>query len=125
MPGLKVTNLSSPDGEQDAQYLDITDSLRQFGIQAAAALLDESKVEARSIRDCFQERRMAHIRIGSGNCSVLVDCQSGDCRTELVTEVGIFGAAAVASPPSRVHRELRQVREPTKTLVGSGGLTTG
>ncbi len=73
MPGLKVTNLSSPDREQDAQYLDITDSLRQFGIQAAAALLDKSKVEARSIGDRLQERRMAHIRIGSGNCRVLVD----------------------------------------------------
>src|SRR5579864_9143977 len=125
MPGLKVTDFGSTDGEYDAQYFDMSHSLRQFGIEARAALLDESKVEARGVRDCLKEVHMVHIGVGPGNGGVLVDRQRGDGWTELVTEVRVFVTAAVASPPGGIDCELCQVCKPTEGFVGSGRLTAG
>ena len=51
VPGLEVHDFASADAEQHAQNFQVRDFLGQNGIQAAATLLDERKVEARGIGD--------------------------------------------------------------------------
>jgi hypothetical protein len=49
VPGLEVHDFAAADAEQHAQDFDVSDFLSQRGVQTAAALLDECKVEARGI----------------------------------------------------------------------------
>src|SRR6266571_2581163 len=83
-------------------------------IQAVTTLFDGRKVESRGICDRLKEVRILGVIIGSGNCRMLPSGQSWDGLRELEIriEVRVMGTAAVASPPTGVQRELREVCKP-------------
>ena len=81
-------------------------------VEAVATLFNGRKMKSGGIRDRLKEVGIVQIIIGSGNCRMLPNRQSGDRLREGVTEIGVLGAAAVPSPPTGVQRELREVCEP-------------
>src|SRR5437879_13685915 len=110
--GLKVQWVLGADADQDSQDLNVSGPLRHRGIDAVATLFDRWKMESRRVGNRLKEVRVLQVIIGSGNCRMLPNRQSGDRLREGVTEIGILGAAAVPSPPTSVQRELREVCEP-------------
>ncbi len=111
-PGLKVHCLRGADADQDSQDLHVSGPLRHRGIEAVATLFDRWKMESRRVGNRLKEVRVLQVIIGSGNCRMLPNRQSGDRLREGVTQIGVLGAAAVPSPPTGVQRELREVCEP-------------
>src|SRR5437868_15297165 len=99
--------------DQDSQHLHTGGPLRHGRVKAVASLFDRGKVESRSIRDRLKEIGILCIFIGSGNCRMLPVRQGwyGLRELEIGIQVRVMGAAAVASPPTRVQRELRQICE--------------
>src|SRR5206468_11418546 len=87
--------------------------------EAVATLFDSRKMKSGGIRDRLKEVGIIQIIIGSGNCRMLPNRQSGNRLREGVTEIGVLGAAAVPSPPTSVQSELREVCEPS-FAAGSG-----
>src|SRR4029077_15611447 len=120
-PGLKMHDLGSADTEHDSQDFRTGYALRQFWVEAAAALLDGRKVKAGCVADGLKEVHRFKVFVGPGNCRVLPNCQGRNCLRERVPEIGVSSAAAIPSPPSRVHGELHQVGE-TSDLLGAGSL---
>ena len=58
----------------------------------------------------------SEVTVVSGNRRKLPRTQTRDCLTKRVTEVGVLCSAAVPSPPTGVHGELREVGEPSDLL---------
>src|SRR6266699_2601454 len=129
LPGLKVHDLGSADTEEDLQNFQACDLLGQRRVKAGATLLDIRKVKSRREGDRFEvvgkrlraltaKMTLGKVSIASGNCRMLPYCQTRDCLRERSTEIGVR-CTAVPSPPSRVHRELHKVCEPSD-LPGPG-----
>src|SRR5207253_1883072 len=106
-PGLKVHCLRGADADQDSKDFHVSCPLRHRRVEAVATLFDSRKMKSGGIRDRLKEVGIIQIIIGSGNCRMLPNRQSGDRLREGVTEIGVLGAAAVPSPPTGVQRELR------------------
>src|SRR5216683_6886434 len=104
-------DLGSANAEHDSQDFQTGYALRQFRVEAAAALLDGRKVKAGCVADGLKEVLRFEVFVGSGNCRVLPHCQGWNCLGEGVPEIGVSCAAAVPSPPGCVHGELHQVGE--------------
>ena len=123
-PGLEMHDFRSADAEQDSQHLGVSDSLSQGWVQARTALLDRAEVKARRVGDSLQMAGATEISVGAGYGGVLSDGQRGNRLRKTVAEVWILRTAAVTRPPTGVHRELREVREPAK-LVGARRFAAG
>ena len=67
VPRLKVHCFGGPDTEQDSQHFRVGDPLSQRWIQAGAALLDKSKVEAGRVGDRLQMVRGTEVGVVSRN----------------------------------------------------------
>src|ERR1700721_1181487 len=86
-----------------------------------SALLTERKVKSSRVGDRLRvdryPSRLARIRAQVGVCSrngrVLAHRKRRNRLIEGVTQVGVFGIAPVACPPTRVDRQLGQVGEPS------------
>jgi hypothetical protein len=61
VPRLEVRDLGPADAQKDPQDFQISYILGERGIQAAAALFDERKVEARSVGNSLQGVRNAAV----------------------------------------------------------------
>jgi hypothetical protein len=121
-----VHGLGGADAEHDAQYFRIGDPLRQRWVEAGTSLLDEPKVEARRVGDRLDVVSRREVAIVAGDGRELPGIQTRDGLWEGVAEIGVLGAAAVAGPPTGVHRELHEVGEPperhkTSTSIDSYG----
>ncbi len=111
-----MTDLGTSDAEDYAQDFRAADSLREFGVETGSALLDEGKVKARGIGDRLNEVGIVRVSVSSGNRRMLPNSQGRNGLSERVAEIGILSAAAVASPPARIHRQLHQVGEPSELV---------
>ena|SRR5215467_467456 len=89
------------------------------GVKTTATLLDEGEVEARREGDGGQKIRVVDVVVGAWNGGVLVHGEARNRRRELVAEVRILVAAAVACPKRGVDGELHQIRK-APDLVGAG-----
>src|SRR6266403_5380496 len=116
LPRLKVHGLGWADAEHDSQNFHVGHPLSQRWIEASAALLDSSKVEASRVGDRLNVIAGSQVVIASRDCRMLADSQSWDCLRECITEIRVFRTTAVASPPGRVHCELHDVRQPSDLL---------
>src|SRR2546429_3524285 len=91
--------------------------LRERRIKAAAALLDERKVETSGARNSLKMIRNAPIgvqrRLGVGlrDCGVLAFREIGHGILESASQVGIVIVAAIARPPGGINGQLPKVRE--------------
>src|SRR6516165_12405638 len=103
MPGLEVGGLGWTDAEQDSQNLRVGYSLSQLGVEAAAPYLDEPKVECRRVGDRLDVEQRAEVVIVPGNGRKLPLTQGWDRfdKREPRIEIGVVGAAAVPTPPTR------------------------
>ncbi len=115
-PGLKVHCLSGTDAENDAQNIGMGDALSERWIKAGSALLDGSKVEARSIGDCLNVVIRREVVVGPRNGRMLAHIQSGDGLIEGVAEIRVLVANAIARPPTGIHSELHEVGKPPDLL---------
>src|SRR5258708_877750 len=115
MPGLKVGCLSWADAKQDSQYFHTPDPLSKRWIETGATLFDEGEVKSRRVSDRLDMVVGGQVVVGSRNRRMLPHIQSRDClrKYERRIEVGIVRTTAVSRPPTRVYRELHQVREPS------------
>src|SRR5439155_25892285 len=77
-PGLKMHCLGRADTDQDSQHLSTRSSQCHRGVETVATLFNGWKVESSGIRDRLQEIRITCIRIGPGNCRVLIYEQARD-----------------------------------------------
>ncbi len=110
VPHLEVHRLRRADAEQDAQHLHVRNALRERRIEAAAALLDGAEMECGRVDDGEQVVRILGVAVGPRDRGEPAIEQSRNrIRKIVVTEIGIGGAAAIAPPPGRVHRELHEI----------------
>src|SRR5580700_7210968 len=128
--------LARPDAEENAQNLEIGDLLRQGGIEAAAALLDESKVESGGKGDCLQvmgntlgvvaaDFAVFCVGVGSRYRGVFLYGQARHGLNEgrIGIEVRVRDAA-IARPETGIDRQLREVGE-ALDLSGAIGRAAG
>ena len=116
-PGLKMHGLGGTDADQDSQHFDTAGPLRHRRVEAVATLLDGRKVESRRVGDCLDVVGRGQVGIGPGDCRELPAVQARDGLWKLKPwiKVGILGAAAVASPPTGIERELHEVCQPERS----------
>ena len=112
VPGLKVHCLSWADTEKNSQNFSIGYPLSQRGVKAGAALLNKAEVKSRGESDCFDVVagivRIVEFGITSGNRRMLSGVQTRNTIWEGCAEIRV-GGAAIAGPPTGVHRELLEV----------------
>ena len=117
MPDLEVHGLAGSDAEQDAQHLKIGHLLSEAGVQAGAALLDESEVESGGVGNGLKMVGDGAVRIQlqviviQRNCRVRMRGEIRDSIFKSSAEVGILDRAPVARPPRGVYLELLQIRQ--------------
>src|SRR5713101_6547951 len=111
MPNLEVHDLRPTDTDGDSQHFRTRRSLAESGVKAGAGLLDKTKVKSSSVRDSLDMVRVVQVVLRYRNCWMLSGSQTRDSLWKRCTKIGIF-FAAIPSPPSRVHTELLQIREP-------------
>src|ERR1700741_1117947 len=95
------------------------DALRKLWVKAAAALLDECKMEARSagnglsmIGDAARIGAACNqVGIGSGYRGVLPHAKRRNRVREGIAEIRILGGATVARPPTGIDCKLGQIGE--------------
>jgi hypothetical protein len=73
-----VHDLAAADAEQDPKHLLTGDPLRQRGVEACTALLDEGEVETGRIGDRLQVVAIVDIAVIAGNRRMLADGQGRD-----------------------------------------------
>ena len=112
LPGLEVHDLAAADAEQDSKHFLAGDPLRQGGVEARAALLDEGEVEAGRVGDRLQVVGIREVTVVAGNRRMLADGERRDGLRQGVAEVGVERVAAVARLVSTLSC-IRFVRRPT------------
>src|SRR6516225_3467422 len=117
-----MADFGSADAKQDTENFHIRRPLREHWIQTGPTLLDPWEMKTSRVADRLYKAPIRRIGIGSRDRGVLTDSERGNCIAEFITEIGISFAAAIAGPEIGVNRELRQIREPSKGLVGTGRL---
>src|SRR5881392_1405518 len=114
LPGLEVHNFGPADTENNLQHFRAAGLLRHRCVEASAALLDESKMKSRRKSDHLHEitriiwvvtTEVANV---SRNRRVKTRRQARDRVSERCAEIGI-GRAAIARPPTGIHRELSEI----------------
>ncbi len=111
--------LGWPDAQHDPQDLDAGYALRQRWIEARPSLFDSSEVKSSRVGNGLNVLVGCQVRIGSGNCGMLVYRQTGNGLWERITEIRVLRAAAIASPPTGVDGQLHQIRE-SRLAAGPG-----
>lgn len=113
-----MADFVASDAEDDLQDFSAGGFLRHGGIEAGAALLDESEVEGCGVGDDLDEVGVIHVGVIAGDGPAIFD----DYGLGVISaaEVGV-GLAAIAGEPAGIDGEVEEIREASDAARSSGG----